>query len=151
MMLAPIPGRSRLGRCLVWISSSLEFSRSNYRAARASSLAMGVAPQACGFDTKRSMPSRWDKNFATSWPLTLLPAVSRGGANVPKPPLPGETVTMPPPIPLFPGCSGVVVFQPLCWPTGLQCTNPSDSTIGGSTGSDPRNSPGPKGRVIVRT
>ena len=36
-------------------------------------------------------------------PLTLLPAASSGGANVPSPPLPGETVTMPPPIPLLPG------------------------------------------------
>jgi hypothetical protein len=35
--------------------------------------------------------------------LTLLPAASSGGAKVPRPPLPGETVTMPPPIPLLPG------------------------------------------------
>src|SRR5512132_858664 len=56
-----------------------------------------------GIDTNRSMPRRWDRNLATNCPLTLLPALSSGGANVPRPPLPGETVTIPPPIPLLPG------------------------------------------------
>ena len=59
--------------------------------------------QAFGFETKRSSPRRCERNFATSCPLTLLPALSRGGAKVPSPPFPGETVTMPPPIPLLPG------------------------------------------------
>ena len=61
------------------------------------------ADQASGFERNRSSPSCCERNFATSWPLTLLPAASSGGANVPRPPLPGETVTMPPPIPLLPG------------------------------------------------
>src|SRR3954468_9313956 len=59
--------------------------------------------QAFGFETKRSRPRRCERNLATSCPLTLLPALSRGGPNVPSPPFPGETVTMPPPIPLLPG------------------------------------------------
>ena len=59
--------------------------------------------QAFGFETKRSSPRRCERNLATSCPLTLLPALSRGGAKVPSPPFPGETVTMPPPIPLLPG------------------------------------------------
>ena len=58
---------------------------------------------ASGFETNRSIPNRWDRNLATSFPLTLCPALSSGGANVPSPPLPGETVTIPPLIPLFPG------------------------------------------------
>ena len=36
-------------------------------------------------------------------PRTLLPASSSRGENVPSPPFPGDTVTIPPPIPLFPG------------------------------------------------
>src|SRR5262249_35783789 len=62
-----------------------------------------IASQASGFETNRSIPNRCDRNLATSCPLTLFPALSSGGANVPRPPLPGETVTMPPPIPLLPG------------------------------------------------
>src|SRR5215469_11917455 len=56
-----------------------------------------------GFDTNKSIPSRSARNLATSCPLTLLPALSSGGANVPRPPFPGDTVTIPPPIPLLPG------------------------------------------------
>ena len=48
------------------------------------------ALQTSGFETNRSMPSRCDRNLATSCPLTLLPALSSGGANVPSPPLPGR-------------------------------------------------------------
>jgi hypothetical protein len=59
--------------------------------------------QSAGCETNRSIPNLWERNLATSWPLTLLPALSSGGAKVPIPPLPGETVTMPPPIPLLPG------------------------------------------------
>src|SRR6516162_8385190 len=62
-----------------------------------------LADQASGFETNRSMPSRCDRNLATSCPLMLFPARSRGGANVPSPPLLGDTVTIPPPIPLLPG------------------------------------------------
>ena len=51
----------------------------------------------------RSIPSRAERKRATRWPLTLLPAASSGGANVPIPPLPGETVTIPPPMPLLAG------------------------------------------------
>ena len=36
-------------------------------------------------------------------PRTLLPAPSSGGEKSPTPPLPGDTVTMPPLTPLFPG------------------------------------------------
>ena len=56
-----------------------------------------------GFETNMSNPRLWDRNLATSCPLTLLPAASSGGAKVPRPPLPGETVTIPPPMPLLPG------------------------------------------------
>ena len=41
-------------------------------------------------------------------PRTLLPAASSGGENVPRPPLPGDTVTMPPGDPAFPGKAHVV-------------------------------------------
>ena len=61
------------------------------------------ASHCSGFDTNRSSPRLWESNLAASWPLTLFPAASRRGANVPRPPLPGATVTMPPPIPLLPG------------------------------------------------
>ena len=59
--------------------------------------------QDTGSETKMSSPSRRERNRAASCPRTLFPAASSGGANVPRPPLPGATVTMPPPIPLFPG------------------------------------------------
>jgi hypothetical protein len=52
---------------------------------------------------KRSIPSNCDRERATSCPLTLFPAASSGGANVPRPPFPGETATIPPPMPLLPG------------------------------------------------
>ena len=61
------------------------------------------APLSPGAEMSRSIPSRAERNRATSWPLTLLPAASSGGANVPIPPLPGETVTIPPPMPLLAG------------------------------------------------
>ena len=56
-----------------------------------------------GAEMSRSIPSRAERKRATSCPLTLLPAASSGGANVPIPPLPGETVTIPPPMPLLAG------------------------------------------------
>src|SRR5918993_1992290 len=56
-----------------------------------------------GSEVKRLRPSRSDTNFVTSWPRTLLPAASSGGEKVARPPLPGETVTMPPLTPLLPG------------------------------------------------
>src|SRR5262249_3540990 len=59
--------------------------------------------QLSGWGPKRSIPRRCDRNLATSCPLTLFPAPSSGGAKVPNPPFPGETVTMPPPMPLLPG------------------------------------------------
>ena len=62
-----------------------------------------VAAQPAGAEMKRSRPRRWDRKRATIWPRTLLPASSSGGAKVPSAPLPGETVTMPPPMPLLPG------------------------------------------------
>ncbi len=58
---------------------------------------------AYGLDAKRSSPSSRDRNLAASCPLTLFPASSSRGENVPRPPFPGETVTMPPPMPLLPG------------------------------------------------
>src|SRR5262249_61393349 len=58
---------------------------------------------AAGLDPSRSSPSLRDRNAAASCPLTLFPDSSRSGANVPRPPLPGATVTMPPPMPLLPG------------------------------------------------
>src|SRR5262249_32850806 len=63
---------------------------------------VSVCPPA-GVETKRSRPSRCDRYLATSCPLTLLPAASSSGAKVPAPPLRGETVTRPPPMPLWPG------------------------------------------------
>src|SRR5262249_41311616 len=59
--------------------------------------------QTSGVETNRSMPSRCVKNRAASCPLMVVPAASSGGAKLPSPPLPGETVTMPPPMPLLPG------------------------------------------------
>src|SRR5262245_64154348 len=63
----------------------------------------GGARHASGCETNRSIPSCCDRNADTSCPLTLFPARSSGGAKVPSPPLPGDTVTIPPPIPLLPG------------------------------------------------
>src|SRR5215218_1882872 len=62
-----------------------------------------VACAGSGSDENKSRPRRWARNRATSCPRTLFPVASNGGANVAKPPLPGETVTIPPPTPLFPG------------------------------------------------
>ena len=59
--------------------------------------------QDAGSDRKMSSPSRRERKRAASCPRTLFPAASSGGAYVPRPPLPGATVTMPPPIPLLPG------------------------------------------------
>jgi aminobenzoyl-glutamate transport protein len=72
-------------------------------APRLSQMRRGRPRQLSGLEISRSMPRRADRNLATSWPFTLFPARSRGGANVPIPPFPGETVTIPPPIPLFAG------------------------------------------------
>ena len=54
----------------------------------------------------RSRPSRCDSALATRMPRTLLPAWSNGGAKVPSALLPGDTVTMSPPMPLLPGRPG---------------------------------------------
>src|SRR4051812_29357308 len=54
-------------------------------------------------EAKRLSPSRSARYLVTSWPRTLLPAGSSGGEKVARPPLPGETVTMPPLTPLLPG------------------------------------------------
>src|SRR5262245_59564302 len=58
---------------------------------------------ASAFEMNRSKPRLCERNFAASCPFTLFPAPSSRGANVPKPPLPGETATIPPPTPLLPG------------------------------------------------
>lgn len=75
---------------------------------RAGTLPPGTGPPqvvepAVGRDANRSRPRRSERKRATSCPRTLLPAGSRGGANVPRAPLPGDTVTIPPPMPLLPG------------------------------------------------
>ena len=36
------------------------------------------------------------------------------------------------------------------WSTALQCMNPSDPTIGGRAGNGPRNSPGPRSKMLAR-
>src|SRR5262249_46660857 len=61
------------------------------------------ASHASGTEANRSSPSCCERNRVANAPLTLLPASSSSGLNVPSPPLPGETVTTPPPIPLLPG------------------------------------------------
>ena len=48
-------------------------------------------------------PSASERYLVMRCPRTLLPAASSGGENVPRPPLPGDTVTMPPLTPLLPG------------------------------------------------
>ncbi len=63
----------------------------------------GRADQTAGFEAKRLSPSRSDRYLVTRCPLMLLPAPSSSGEKVPKPPFPGDTVTMPPLTPLFPG------------------------------------------------
>ena len=61
----------------------------------------------------RTDPNRvWGRKAAASWPFTLLPAASSLGANVPSPPLPGDTVTIPPPMPLLPGNPMVYSHSP---------------------------------------
>src|SRR5437879_4237480 len=57
----------------------------------------------CSLDANRLSPSVLDRCRAASCPRTLFPAWSRSGENVPRPPLPGDTATVPPAIPLFPG------------------------------------------------
>jgi len=49
------------------------------------------------------MGGRYFSDSATGCPFTLFPAPSNGGAKVPSPPFLGETVTIPPLIPLLPG------------------------------------------------
>src|SRR6476661_3217902 len=56
-----------------------------------------------GTDARMSRPSVRERKAALREPRTLLPAGSSGGENVPSAPLPGDTVTMPPPMPLLPG------------------------------------------------
>ena len=56
-----------------------------------------------GTEVSRLRRIRRDNAAVTRRPCTLLPATSSGGENVPRPPLPGDSVTMPPPTPLFPG------------------------------------------------
>ena len=52
---------------------------------------------------KRSRPSGRESSVAARTPRTLLPAASRGGEKCSRPPLPGETVTIPPPMALYSG------------------------------------------------
>src|SRR5262249_60487415 len=65
-----------------------------------------------GSETNRSIPKRWERNLATSCPLTLFPALSNGGEEVPKPPLPGGQGTNPPPLPLLPAQPPALNKQP---------------------------------------
>ena len=60
-------------------------------------------PRGAASEANRFSPSRSARNLVTSWPRTLLPAASSGGEKVARPPLPGDTVTMPPLTPLLPG------------------------------------------------
>ncbi len=69
----------------------------------ASDARSAVQAWVAALDANRSSPSLRERSRATSCPLTLLPAESSGGANVPSPPFPGDTVTIPPPIPLLAG------------------------------------------------
>src|SRR5262249_33700883 len=48
-----------------------------------------------GSETNRSIPKRWERNLATSCPLTLFPAPSNGGGKIPHAPLPGREVAVP--------------------------------------------------------
>jgi hypothetical protein len=64
---------------------------------------------------KMSSPSARDRNRAASCPRTLFPAASSGGANVASPPLPGATVMIPPPIPLFTGWPTSYSHSPELW------------------------------------
>src|ERR1700752_2110367 len=57
--------------------------------------------QAKGAEANRLSPSTSERYVVMCCPRTLLPAASRGGENVPRPPLPGDTVTMPPATPLL--------------------------------------------------
>ena len=59
--------------------------------------------QEVGAEANRLSPSASERYLVMSCPRTLLPAASSGGENVPRPPLPGDTVTMPPATPLLPG------------------------------------------------
>jgi hypothetical protein len=59
--------------------------------------------QTAGTEENRFRPSASERYLVTPWPRTLLPATSSGGENVPTPPLPGDTVTIPPLTPLLPG------------------------------------------------
>src|SRR4029077_6530601 len=59
--------------------------------------------QAIGAEANRLSPSASEMYLVMRCPRTLLPASSSGGENVPTPPLPGDTVTMPPATPPLPG------------------------------------------------
>ena len=63
---------------LAWPFSPRQIHRGRYVAS------LSVVP------AKMPRPSASDRKRATSWPLTLLPAASSGGANVASPPLPGR-------------------------------------------------------------
>ena len=54
-------------------------------------------------DAKIFNPSISERNSVASCPRTLFPAASRGGEKVARPPLPGDTVTIPPLTPLLAG------------------------------------------------
>src|SRR5271166_1629797 len=56
-----------------------------------------------GCEAKRFSPNCSERNLAASWPLTLFPDWSSGGANVPSPHFLGTTATIPPLTPLLPG------------------------------------------------
>src|SRR4029453_5281056 len=63
-------------------------------------------------DANTFSPSRADISLVSSAPRTLLPAWSGRGENVPRPPLPGDTVTMPPLTPLLPGSPISYIHSP---------------------------------------
>src|ERR1700749_4502144 len=73
-----------------------------------------VSYQAVGAEAKRLRPSASERYLVMRCPRTLLPASSSGGENVPRPPLPGDTVTMPPATPLLPGRPTSYSHSPHC-------------------------------------
>src|SRR6202042_2234880 len=70
--------------------------------------------QVKGAEANRLSPSASERYLVMCCPRTLLPAASSGGENVPRPPLPGDTVTMPPATPLLPGRPTSYSHSPDC-------------------------------------
>ena len=94
-------------RRLVREVGARESRKASAAAASSASSAKRVRRPVCSPVTPRvstrrgQIPSRWDRNFAASCPLTLFPAASSGGERC-RDALPGAAVTIPPPMPLFP-------------------------------------------------